>query len=167
MRSSVLYLSSLCFRLIPETRLFGLKRLLLQFAGARIGAGVRICSSARVLGAGKLCIGADTWVGHDVMIVAGSAVTIGRNVDIGPRVYIGTGTHEISDGGVGAAGRGLNRDVSIEDGVWLGVGSCVLPGVTVRVRSIVAAGAVVNQDVAAATLVGGVPAKLMRALVIK
>lgn len=47
---------------------------------------------------------------------------------------------------------------------WLGAGAIVLPGVTVGEGAIVAAGAVVTKDVAPRTVVGGVPARLIKEL---
>jgi acetyltransferase-like isoleucine patch superfamily enzyme len=46
--------------------------------------------------------------------------------------------------------------------VWIGRGACVLAGVRLGDHAIVAANAVVTRDVAAATLVGGVPARCLR-----
>jgi phosphonate metabolism protein (transferase hexapeptide repeat family) len=52
--------------------------------------------------------------------------------------------------------------VTIGHDVWIGHGSTVLPGVTVGDGAVIGAGAVVSKDVAAYTIVGGVPAKLIR-----
>jgi len=157
-------LIKLIFFALPETRLFGFKAHLLQLAGARLGENVRVCSSANILGSGDLVVGDDTWIGHQVLICTSSRVTIGRAVDIGPRVYIGTGTHEIDSDGARTAGAGINKDVVIADGVWLGVGSTVLPGVTIGEKSVIAAGAVVTEDVPPRVVAGGIPARVLRQL---
>jgi acetyltransferase-like isoleucine patch superfamily enzyme len=162
MRSSVLYLAGMINRAIPETRLFSVKRFLLRLAGARLGRNVRLCSSATVIGAGRLTIGDGAWIGHQVLICVGSNVEIGENVDVGPRVYIGTGSHEIDASGLRAAGKGINGDVRIGDGVWLGVACIILPGVAVGRKAVVAAGAVVIEDVPQGVLVAGAPAKVVR-----
>jgi acetyltransferase-like isoleucine patch superfamily enzyme len=117
-----------------------------------------------VLGGGELEIGDDTWIGHQVLLCAGSKVVIGANVDIGPRVYIGTGTHEIDARGPRSAGIGINSDVVVEDGAWLGAGCVVLPGVTVGRNSVVAAGAVVAETIPPRVAVAGVPARVIRSL---
>jgi acetyltransferase-like isoleucine patch superfamily enzyme len=54
------------------------------------------------------------------------------------------------------------RPVRIEDGADIGVGAILLPGVTVGAGAQVAAGAVVTDDVAAFSIVAGVPARLVR-----
>ena len=54
--------------------------------------------------------------------------------------------------------------VRIRKNAWIGTGAIILQGVEVGEGSIVAAGAVVNKDVPPHTLVGGVPAKLIKEL---
>jgi phosphonate metabolism protein (transferase hexapeptide repeat family) len=54
------------------------------------------------------------------------------------------------------------KRVSIGHDVWIGHGATLLPGVTVGNGAVIGAGAVVNRDVAAYTIVGGVPARLIR-----
>jgi maltose O-acetyltransferase len=52
--------------------------------------------------------------------------------------------------------------VIIEDNVWLATRCTILKGVTIGHGAVVAAGAVVTRDVPPYTLVGGVPAKIIR-----
>ena len=163
-RSSRIYIVSKLFRLIPETRGFALKARLLQWAGVELGREVRVCSSVTILGAGALEIGDRTWLGHQALIVCSSKVVIGADVDIAPRVYIGTGTHELDAVGPRSAGVGVSQPVVIGDGAWLSAGCMVLPGVTVGQKAVVAAGAVVAKDIAARTIVGGVPARIIKEL---
>lgn len=97
-------------------------------------------------------------------IHATRAIRIGRNCLIAANVAILD-----SDGhGVAVADRGQHnpsgRPVVIEDDVWIGANALVLKGVTVGRGAIVAAGSVVTKDVAAMTLVGGNPARFIKAL---
>jgi acetyltransferase-like isoleucine patch superfamily enzyme len=90
-------------------------------------------------------------------------ITIGDGVSFGQEVALITGTHEI--GAITKrAGTLSPKPICIENGVWLGARSVVLPGVTVGEGAIVAAGAVVVQDVLPNTIVGGVPARIIREL---
>jgi hypothetical protein len=101
-------------------------------------------------------------VTHQVLICAGSRVTLGKDVDIVPGVYIGTETHEIDSQGPQSAGTSINRDVVVQDGVWLGAGCIVLPGVTVGMKSVIAAGAVVTEDIPAQVIAARVPARVIK-----
>jgi acetyltransferase-like isoleucine patch superfamily enzyme len=162
MKPQRLYICMLIFRVLPETRLFKFKSSLLRWAGAEIGENVRCCSSVTILGSGDLSISDDTWVGHQVLICAGSRVTIGRSVDIGPRAYIGTGTHEIDTTNPRAVRDGFNKDIEIENRVWLGAGCIILPGITISEDTVIAAGAVVTEGIPSQVLAAGVPATIVR-----
>jgi acetyltransferase-like isoleucine patch superfamily enzyme len=54
------------------------------------------------------------------------------------------------------------QPITIEDHVWIGMNVTILKGVCIGRGAVVAAGAVVTRDVPAASLVGGVPAKVIR-----
>jgi acetyltransferase-like isoleucine patch superfamily enzyme len=54
--------------------------------------------------------------------------------------------------------------IVIDDGAWIASRVTVLPGVTIGSGAIVAAGAVVAADVPPHTMVGGVPARVLRTL---
>jgi hypothetical protein len=54
------------------------------------------------------------------------------------------------------------KAVTLGHDVWIGHGATVLPGVTIGDGAVVGAGAVVSRDVAPYTVVGGVPARLIR-----
>lgn len=168
MKTGRIFFVNLLFGLLPATRCFNFKCALLRWCGAEIGKNVRIVSSARFNLTGRLAIGDDTWVGHDVLVVGGDAeVIIGSKVDIAPRAMIVTGSHELLTDPDRAAGEGYSMPVFIEDGVWLGAASVVLGGVTIGQRSMVAASALVNSDVAPGCVVAGVPARVLRQAAVK
>lgn len=144
MRPVLLSLLSPLVKLLPETRLFALKRWIFRLCGADIADGVRICSSVTILGPGQLKIGSNTWIGHETMIITGSMVEIGADVDIAPRVFIGTGTHGRGSG-IKAAGPGIQKPVSIGNGCWIGAGSLLLPGVQLAPVTTIGAGATVSR----------------------
>nr|WP_231402085.1 DapH/DapD/GlmU-related protein [Panacibacter microcysteis] len=54
------------------------------------------------------------------------------------------------------------KAVVIKRNAWIGAAATILPGVTIGENAVVAAGAVVNKDVADNTVVGGIPAKVLR-----
>jgi len=107
----------------------------------------------------RLDIGSGTYLGRDLTIVCACEVWIGDDVMGSDRLYIADVEHEPA-----AHGRRLAapRPVRIEDGVFLGTGAMVLPGVTIGARSLVAAGAVVRTDVPPNAVVAGNPARVVR-----
>ncbi|WP_425595528.1 DapH/DapD/GlmU-related protein [Salana multivorans] len=58
--------------------------------------------------------------------------------------------------------RGARRRASVRCRVWIGANATTLPGVTIGDGAVVAAGAVVTRDVPPDTVVGGVPARVLR-----
>ncbi len=68
-----------------------------------------------------------------------------------------TGSHDPYDRDF----RGYNAPIVIHDHAWIATSATILAGVTVGEGAMVAAGAVVNRDVEAFTIVGGVPAKVI------
>ncbi|NQU32399.1 MAG: acyltransferase [Bacteroidetes bacterium] len=126
---------------------------------------VRIYSSVQIFGNINVKIGAGTFLGHETLITGGQAsIAIGENCDISDRVNIICGTHEIDSEGVRSAGKGLGKNITIGNGVWIGFGSIILPGITIGDKSIVAAGTVVHKNVHPRTIVGGNPMKIIRKL---
>jgi len=109
-----------------------------------------------VVGAGS-AIGALSWIG------ASGHVAIGADVLVGPRVTILPENHVFRSVERTIKSQGVAREgVIIEDDCWIGSGSTILAGVRIGRGSIVAAGAVVTDDVAPFSVVGGVPARVLK-----
>lgn len=106
-------------------------------------------------------IGKNVFINHGCSFLDLGGITIEDDVQIGPRVNVVTENHPVDP----AKRRYLDlRPVVIKRNAWIGAGATVLPGVTVGVNSIVAAGAVVNRDVPDNTIVGGVPARVIKSI---
>ena len=86
-------------------------------------------------------------------------VTLGDGCQIGHNVVFATLNHELPP-----ERRGVTRPAPIVLGkkVWVGSNATILQGVTIGDNAIVAAGAVVTKDVPANTIVGGVPARVIK-----
>jgi len=140
-----------------------IKRLLLNWAGARVGRNVHIYPGVRIYMPRGLVVGNNVSISSYVVITTAGTVTIGDNVLIGYGTRILSANHKIPDslGVIFGAGHDC-KPVVIEDGVWLGANVVILPGVRVREGAVVAAGAVVTKDIDPYTVVGGVPAELIR-----
>ncbi len=111
----------------------------------------------------------------------------GKNITIGKDVFINSGCHFQDQGGIWIGDGTLighnvvlatiNHDLNPEENrknhyapitigahVWIGSNAAILPGVTLGDWAVVAAGAVVTQDVPPRTVVGGVPAKVLKVI---
>lgn len=148
-------------RVFAGTRWFGIKRKLLRAAGFEIGEGAKIVGP--LLCTGTLSIGAQTWIGRNLTVHGNGRVEIGERCDVAPDVVFLTGGHEIGDGNR-RAGAGQTYRICVGNGCWIGARSTIGKNVTLGDASVVAACACVMKDVAANTMVGGVPAKMIRNL---
>lgn len=92
-------------------------------------------------------------------------VIIGKNVLIAPEVYILHSGHGYGDRSIPMLEQGeTTYDKTVmEDDVWIGARSIILPGRRIGKGAIVAAGSVVTKDVQPYTIVGGNPARLIKA----
>ncbi len=149
---------------LPLTRGFAVRRRAFRQAGLGLEDGVRLCSGVRFDNS-FVSVGSNTWVGSGSRFIAGpdARIVVGSNCDLGPDVLLVTGSHLIGEEGR-RAGAGLSRPIEVRDGVWIGARATVLSGVTIGTGSVVAAGAVVTEDVPDNVLVGGVPARVLRTL---
>lgn len=116
----------------------------------------------RNLGEG-LIIGDNVGIAQNCFIQVRGKIIIGNNVILGPNVSIFSENHVFSNIEMPISDQGETRKgVTIEDGVWIGTRAVILDGVKVGKNSIVAAGAIVNKDVPPFSIVGGIPAKVLK-----
>ena len=112
---------------------------------------------------GVIRIARRVWLGPYVVIYGHGGVEIGEQTLVSMHCTILSSNHAIPATGT------LIRDMPDElrptrigQDVWIGANSVILGGVTISDGAVVAAGAVVNRDVDAGAVVGGVPARLLR-----
>jgi acetyltransferase-like isoleucine patch superfamily enzyme len=111
----------------------------------------------------ELIIGDQSWIGQQCFLHSAGGLTIGARVGIGPGVRVITSVHKEQGRGVPVLfSRVETAPVTIEDDADVGVGSIVLPGVTIGRGAIVGAGAVVNRSVPPFAVAAGVPARVLR-----
>lgn len=110
---------------------------------------------------GDVTIGDYTRIGiHNTII---GPVCIGNHVNLAQGITITALNHNFEDSSKRIDEQGIStKPVVIGDDVWIGANAVVLPGVTIGSHCVVAAGAVVTKDVPDHTLVGGVPAKIIK-----
>jgi len=132
-----------------------LRSILYRLAGIKIGAKSVINSGARMYNPELITIGEDSIIGEGVVLDGRDRLTIGNHVDIASQVMIYNSQHDIND----ETFRATHAPVKIEDYVFIGPRSIILPGVTIGRGAVIGAGAVVTKDVASFSIVGGVPAQ--------
>lgn len=150
-------------KLLPLIALPKVNVWIFRALGYDVDYSARVYSSVQIMGDIKVTIGANTFIGHEAVITGGQAsIFIGANCDISDRVSIFCGTHEIDSKGARIAGKGMGEDIYIGNGVWIGYGALILPGIRIGNKAIIAAGSVVHKNVAAETIVGGNPIKVIK-----
>ena len=151
--------------LLPLIRFPRLNVLFFRMQGYRVDQSARIYSSVQIRGAIDVSIGAHTFIGHETVITGGLAsIHVGMHCDISDRVGIVCGTHAIDPLGERSAGQGMGKDIVIEDGVWIGYGAIILPGVKIGRKSVIGAGSVVTKDIPPGSIAAGNPARIIRKL---
>jgi len=113
--------------------------------------------------------GRNLTIGDDVDIAKGALITTDGGVKIGDRSLIGYGATIISSNHVIPPNRGKiffsghrTAPVNIEQDVWIGANSIILPGVSIGEGAVVASGSVVTKNVKPFNVVAGVPARVIK-----
>lgn len=106
-----------------------------------------------------ISIGKNVFINFDCIFLALGGITIEDDVLIGPKVSLITENHpldpKLRNGLIGKA-------IHIKKNAWIGANATILPGVTIGENAVVAAGAVVSKNVPDDTIVGGIPAKIIK-----
>ncbi len=153
--------------LLPHLCFCRVRTAIYRAAGFRIGPRSLFFGKIHLTGPGRiqdrLVIGADTMVNAHCFFDLSGPITLGDRVSIGHHVHFVTAEHETGPAAL-RAGPMHPRPIRIEDGSWLAAGVTILPGVTIGCSSIVAAGSMVSGSVPPHRVVGGNPARPLRAL---
>ena len=112
---------------------------------------------------GFIEIGEYSFIGPNVVLGAGGGISIGNHVQIGPDVVISSENHKFNDVTKRIDQQGVSRKgVKIADDCWIGSKVVILDGVQVEKGAIIAAGSVVTHSVSPMTIVGGIPARIIK-----
>ena len=110
-----------------------------------------------------LKIGNNSSIGPYSYIGCSGFIEIGDNVMMSPRVSIYAENHLFDNPDLSIKDQGVKREfVKIEDDCWIAANTVILAGVTIGRGSVIAAGSVVTKDVPPYSMVGGVPAKVIK-----
>lgn len=127
---------------------------LLRRFGAKIGKGVMLKPCVNIKYPWNLEIGDYTWIGENVWIDNLAKVTIGSNCCLSQGAMILCGNHNYKKTTFDL----IVKDVTLEDGVWIGAQCTVCPGVTAHSHSMLCVGSVATKDMSEYGIYQGNPA---------
>lgn len=106
-------------------------------------------------------IGKNVFINFDCTFLDLGGITIEDNVMLAPKVSLLSEGHPISakDRQTLTTGK-----IHIKQNAWIGANATIIQGVTIGENSVVAAGAIVSKDVPDNTIVGGIPAKIIKTI---
>lgn len=146
------------------------KQTLLREMFGSMGRGVHVDIDFHCEYGKHIFIGDKVIINMNCTFVDNNRIDIGSNVLIAPNVQIYTATHSTkvnermlqdwSDGG--EICRTYALPVRIEDGVWIGGGVIILPGVTIGKNSVIGAGSVVTGSIPADCVAVGNPCRVIK-----
>ena len=111
----------------------------------------------------EMSIGSNSWIGQNCFFHSAGGIEIGEGVGIGPYVKILTSMHQETDINKPILFEPIEfEQVILKDGCDIGVGTIILPGVTIGEGAIIGAGAVVTKNIPDYTVAVGNPAKVIR-----
>lgn len=143
-----------------------LNRILLNYNTYRVSHGKNSYLTRKVILANthNIFIGSNSYV-NGGMLHAGkkSKIIIGDNCMLSYQVHLRCDTHVIDKTDIPMIMQGMKeKDIVIEDDVWIGYGAQILSGVHIGKGAVIGAGAVVTKDVSPYSVVGGIPARVIK-----
>lgn len=124
----------------------------------KIGLGSTILMKTIVDCSKGIIIGKNSVVNARCRLDNRGTITIGNNVSISSDVVILTADHDMDSFNF----LGRNRQVIIEDYVWVGTRAIIMPGITIGKGAVIAAGSLVTKNVMPYQVVAGIPAKFIK-----
>jgi acetyltransferase-like isoleucine patch superfamily enzyme len=137
------------------------RKFLSQITNSEIDESVVVFTPLHINYGKNTKIGKNVFINFDCTFLDLGGIIIEHNVLLAPKVSLLTEAHPISpkDRQTLTAGK-----IHIKKNAWIGANATILQGVTIGENSVVAAGAVVSKNVAANTVVAGIPAKFIKTI---
>ncbi len=139
-----------------ETRVY-----LSRITGQEIDESVTLLPPFYVDFGKNIRIGKRCWIQQGCTFFDRGGITLGNDVFIAPKVNLITINHDPNPDNRSAT---YGRPIVIEDKVWIGINSTILPGVRIGYGSIVGANSVVTHDVPPMSVVAGNPARFIKSI---
>ncbi len=139
------------------------KVFLLRLFGASIGTSVTIKPNVTIKYPWHLTIGNHVWIGEQVWIDNLSRVTIKNNCCVSQGAMLLCGNHDYSKTSFDL----IVKDITLEEGVWIGAKSIVCPGVSIGSHSVLTVNSVASKNLESCAIYQGNPAVKIKERVIK
>lgn len=138
--------------------------LLYRLSQIKKGENTRIYHDVFVKYPDHIEIGKNTFINHGSIIWAApkSKIIIGDDVIFGPKVSLIASNHGTSRENLIRLNEWIDEDIIIENDVWIGINAVILAGVKIGKGAVIAANSVVTKNVPEYTIVGGIPAKIIK-----
>ena len=146
----------LCKQLVFIANPFGfypLKRALLRWFGARVGAGLIVKPGAKISFPWRFESSANVWIGEDAFLLSLDRIQVGANVCISQRAFLCTGSHDWSAPHFTL----ITKPIVVEEGAWICADVFIGPGVTIGRNAVITAGSVVTKDMPPNMICSGNP----------
>lgn len=137
------------------------RRLFSELTGKEVDASFTLFPPFNTDSGKNITVGKNVFFNSGCKFQDQGGICIGDNVLIGHNAVLATINHDTDPR---HRGNMTLKPIVIEDDVWIGANVTVLQGVTIGRGAIVAAGSVVTKNVDPYTIVGGVPAKFIKAV---
>jgi acetyltransferase-like isoleucine patch superfamily enzyme len=139
-----------------------IRALFSELIGKKVDESFLLIPPFYTAGGDEIRVGRNVFVNQNCTFYDLGGLDIADDVMIGPNVSLITAGHPLDPSQRRAIT--IGKPIAIERGVWIAAGATVIGGVTVGENSVIAAGSVVTKDVPANVLVGGNPARVIRAI---
>lgn len=163
LKQALWYFTNVLFFINPLNPVSALKCLLLKWFGAQLGKGVVIKPGVNIKYPWKLTIGSHCWIGEGVWIDNLTSVTIGNHVCLSQGVMLLTGNHNFKKASFDL----MVKEITIEDGVWIGAKAVICPGVTAFSHAMLTVASVATKNLEAYTIYSGNPASAVKKRIIE
>jgi len=138
-----------------------IRDLLSQITGTEIDESVAVFTPLYINYGKHTKIGKNVFINFDCTFLDLGGITIEDNVLIAPKVSLLSEGHPLEPENRHAL---VPKPIHIKQNAWIGAGATILQGVTIGENAIVASGAVVSKDVPDNTVVGVIPAKIIKTI---
>ncbi|MGJ1350261.1 sugar O-acetyltransferase [Sphingobacterium siyangense] len=136
-----------------------IRNLLSQITGSAIDESTTVFTPLYINYGKNTTIGKNVFINFDCVFLDLGGIIIEDDVLIAPKVSLLTEGHPIE----AEKRQSLTvATIHIKKNAWIGANATILPGVTIGENAVVAAGSVVSKDVPDNTVVGGIPAKIIK-----